>query len=168
MTATYIPLATIALTSTDGEILISGIPNTFRDLVLIGHGRTNRSGQAADIYNITFNGSTTNYPRVVAYGNGSIAASFSDATLNEIRPYALTASTAPAGVFGFMKMQIMDYSATNKHKTVLINEDAASGNDVAMSVYRWTNTAAVNTISIKPLLGTLFAIGSTFSLYGIA
>jgi hypothetical protein len=171
-TPTYIALATTTLTAAANSVTFSSIPTTvngvaLRDLILIGHGRSNRNN-LADLYVIRFNGSNTNYPRVVAYGNGSIRESFSDATLNEIRPYALSAATAGAGIFGFMKMQIMDYSQTNKEKTVLINEDAAAGNDVAMSAYRWTNTAAINQISVAPLLGTQLAIGTTLSLYGIA
>ena len=165
-TNTYTPIASVTLSDTASQVVFSGLPQTFRDLIIIGHGRTNRAN-LGDLYVIRFNGSTTNYPRVVAYGNGSIFASFSDATLNEIRPYALSGATASSGVFGFMKMQIFDYSQTNKEKTVLINEDAAAGNDVSMSAYRWTNTAAINSISLAPLLGTTFSVGSTFTVFGV-
>ncbi len=159
-------LATTTLASASATVTFSSISGSFRDLILIASGRSDRAG-TNDIYKILFNSSTTGYSRVVAYGTGSTASSYSDATLSELRPYALTGASASSGINGFLKMQIMDYTATDKHKTVLNNEDA-TGAELSMSAYRWANTAAITSISIAPLLGTNLVAGSTFSLYGVS
>jgi hypothetical protein len=61
---------------------------------------------------------------------------------------------------------IMDYSATDKHKTVL-----ARSNDASMVTYasasRWASTNAITSILIDPDSTTQIAVGSTLSLYGI-
>lgn len=164
-TATYMALANFTATGNTASVTFASIPNTYRDLVLIANARTDRS-EATDIYKITLNSSGTGYSRVVMFGTGSTQGSYSDAALNEIRPFALTGATAASNTFGFLKMQIMDYSATDKHKTILNNEDA-TGSEVAASAYRWANTSAVTSIQIDQLFGTNFVSGSTFALYGI-
>jgi hypothetical protein len=165
MAAALVPLQNITLSTATASVTFGSIPATMRDLVLICHGRSNRSA-TTDIYKMLINGSTTGYSRVVAYGTGSSASSYSDASLSDLRPYALTGASATSGVYGFVKTQIMDYSATDKHKTILNNEDA-TGAELSMSAYRWANTAAVTSISIAPLLGTTLSAGSTFALYGV-
>ena len=57
----------------------------------------------------------------------------------------------------------MDYSATDKHKTVLIRANHP-GETVACAG-RWANTAAITSITINT--ASTFVIGSVFSLYGI-
>ena len=163
--STYVALATTTLGASAASVTFSSISGSYRDLVLIANARTDRAA-TSDIYKITLNASGTGYSRVVMYGTGSTADSYADASLSAITPYALTGNTATSGVFGFLKMQIMDYSATDKHKTILNNEDA-TGLEVSASAYTWANTNAVTSIEIDQLLGSNFASGSTFSLYGI-
>jgi hypothetical protein len=63
--------------------------------------------------------------------------------------------------------QIMDYSATDKHKTTLVRSNNAADATEAMTG-RYASTTAVTSIEIG-LDGSLsFASGSTFSLYGVA
>jgi hypothetical protein len=74
-------------------------------------------------------------------------------------------SFAPRIAVGSLVVQVMDYSATDKHKTtLLINNQAAYLSYTQAS--RWANTSAINTIRIAPASGS-FAIGCTFALYGI-
>jgi hypothetical protein len=65
---------------------------------------------------------------------------------------------------------IMDYSTTDRHTTVLNRHGRSQASPFAggteMSVNRWANTAAVSTIDIFPGAHS-FAIGATFSLYGV-
>jgi hypothetical protein len=68
------------------------------------------------------------------------------------------------------QIQIMDYSATDKHKNVLIRERfyGATSADVrtAALMARWANTGAISTISIFLNSGNI-AAGARFDLYGI-
>jgi hypothetical protein len=62
-------------------------------------------------------------------------------------------------------IQIMDYSATDKHKTALSRSNNA-GVVVSAHAGRWANTSAVTSINIEAI-GLLYQSGSTFSLYGV-
>jgi hypothetical protein len=67
-------------------------------------------------------------------------------------------------------IQVMDYSATDKHKSVLVraNSDAPSQNGVVAAVAgRWASTSAVTSVVLLPEVGPNFASGSTFNLFGV-
>lgn len=153
-TNTYTALATLTLTGTDTDISFASIPATYRDLVLICSA-TASSGQ--DIL-IKFNNDASNYSRVYAYGPGSGTNSNADSS----NGWGVVRSSASNTV-----LQIMDYSATDKHKSVLSRLNGASDYGVAMIAGRWASTTAINAVSVSVASGT-FSIGSTFSLYGIA
>jgi hypothetical protein len=148
-TPTYTPLATVTLASTAASVTFSSIPATYRDLILVVRG-TLTSG----VGSIRFNGdSGANYTRVGMYGDGSTAASYSG-TSAEIFNSPITDI-----------MNIMDYSATDKHKTY-IARDSNSASLVVAQAGRWANTAAITTVALISPSST-FGVGSTFSLYGV-
>ncbi len=62
--------------------------------------------------------------------------------------------------------QIMDYSATDKHKTVLVRVGNVGNSEVGANAGRWASTAAITSVRVAPNDGT-FSSGSTFNLYGI-
>jgi hypothetical protein len=157
-TSTYVSLATITLASTDSEIIFSSIPATYRDLVVV----VNAQGSATDVFGaLRYNSDTgSNYSWVQMFGISSGTGSGA-ATQSSQRFVYIQNSTAR--VHGIA--QIMDYSATDKHKTTLIR-DSANASEVRAIAGRWANTAAINTVSVLALSGT-FSVGSTFSLYGI-
>jgi hypothetical protein len=151
MTQTYRPLATVTLGSSASSVTFSSIPATYRDLILIAAA----NGSSNEL-NIRFNGdSGANYSRVVAYGPGPT--SFAQTGNTSIQT-GIGTSNFQASI-----TQIMDYSATDKHKTVL---NRGSTSVVAMGASRWANTAAITTLLCSAGSGT-FASGSTFSLYGV-
>jgi hypothetical protein len=157
--STYVPLATIELTSTDSEIVFSSIPATYRDLVLVARGTLNTSN--TDIL-ISLNGNTTdaNYSRVFMFGDGSTTGS---GTTNPrlLTAYAFWGAASQA----MFVTQIMDYSATDKHKTILTRGSRAStGVDAVAN--RFASTAAITTVALTTVAQS-FASGATFSLYGI-
>jgi hypothetical protein len=161
-TPTYIALATITLASTDSEVIFSSIPATYRDLILVIQAKSTTGNPAVVA---RFNSDTgTNYPYVRMTGNGSSAASASittDTFLNLAAAFGINTSGN-----GNIIAQIMDYSATDKHKAVLVrNNDAGLGVEAIGG--RWANTNAISTISIFNTSSISFASGSTFSLYGV-
>jgi hypothetical protein len=91
------------------------------------------------------------------YGNGSSASSDNGSDTG----FAIATGSATSGQTSII--QIMDYSATDKHKTVLIRNGLAS-TFVNASANRWANTAAITTVSFQ--VGT-YGAGSTFNLYGV-
>jgi hypothetical protein len=58
----------------------------------------------------------------------------------------------------------MDYSATDKHKTVIYRADA-NGVSTEANAARWADTAAIT--SLKVLYNTNMKTGMTLSLYGV-
>jgi hypothetical protein len=155
-------LATITLTGTDSEIVFASIPATFKDLILVVGSMTST---AANTFYLQMNGDTSsNYSWVTAWGTGSGTGSASLTNNgNLIGGYTgVSTSTGQTTI-----VQLMDYSATDKHKAVLARHNNSAG-EVSMSTSRWANTAAVNQINLKILPSGSFNSGTTFSLYGVA
>lgn len=160
-TPTYTPLANITLGSSAASVTFSSISQGFRDLVLVVNAQA-ATGSSESYAILRFNSDTgSNYSRVIAFGTGSAAQSFSGSNLLPI-----TTPLNSTGVRGLSVMNIMDYTATDKHKTVLYRDDNPSVSTV-MGAGRWANTAAITTVACVHFSDT-FASGSTFALYGIA
>ena len=155
-TNTYTPLATVTLASTDSEVVFGSIPSSFRDLILIYRGTT---GSADGVFCRVNSDTGSNYSLVRMGGNGS--STFSSSASSTYLPMLYSGSP----VTGFVTLQIMDYSVTDKHKTALTRGGGDYGIVEALAS-RWANTAAITSISISTT-GSSFQIGSTFSLYGV-
>lgn len=152
-TPTYIPLANSTLGSTAATVTFSSIPATYRDLVVIVNGKTS-ANQATGL---RFNSdSGSNYSMVRMYTTASSTSTTTYGLLTTGDPTADTLTIA----------QIMDYSATDKHKPVLIRSNITANNTAAHFV-RWANTAAITTVAVEAI-STTWAAGTTFALYGIA
>ena len=161
MTAAWEVIGSQTLSSASASVTFSSIPSGYRDLVLVFEVK----GATTNAYTgLRFNGdSGSNYSYVNMRGNGSSALSNSG-TLNNAAVGAVfsEASTTEAAT---AIVQIMDYSATDKH-TTLLTRDKSVG-IVSASAVRWANTAAVTSIQILDTGGANYAAGSTFSLYQI-
>jgi hypothetical protein len=158
MTATYVALATVTLTGNDSEILFSSIPGTYRDLVLVMNAATTSNANNR----MRFNGdSGTNYALIFMWGDGGGTATDAfSLSWAAIDWSAFTTTTV--GATNHI-VQIMDYSANNKHKLTLNRGNRAQGL-VETLTNRWANNDPITSISIT---GGTFVAGSTFSLYGI-
>lgn len=158
--ATYVPIQTYTLGSTNSTITFSSIPSTYTDLVLIG----NPIVSASLDYKWYVNGDNTSglYSQTRLLGNGTAASSTRTTAAN----FLYLDATAPAsGSSQNFIMNFMNYSNTTTFKTVLVRYND-SATEVAARVNLWRNTNAINSITISTDTST-FAVGSTFSLYGI-
>ena len=159
-TATYIALANYTVPSGNATaVTFSSIPATYRDLVLVISGKA-VSGES--FFYSYFNADTgANYSRVEMTGSGS--GSGSSATFSNLIPVTLNST----GESVFM-MHIMDYSATDKHKTVLYRNNSVDATaKVLAGAGRWASTNAVNSVKIEGFSTASMAQGVTLSLYGI-
>ena len=159
-TPTYDLIASNVLSSSASSVTFSSIPATYRDLVLVIEA-TRLSG--TDFAYLRFNGDTgANYSNVAMTGDGSTDYSQSGSGSDQGR-FAILGNTSK----NLAIISIMDYSATDKHKTFLTrSNDGATANGVWAFVSRWANTAAINSIVIDEGTSS-FTSGSTFYLYGI-
>jgi len=157
-TPTYTPLANLTLSGTAASVTFSSISQAYRDLVLVFYG----NATTFQDFNIRINGDTgANYSQMFMRGNGGATAS------NGTQSTTIMQCTVSSMLQSANKVQylvnIMDYSATDKHKAMLVEGTNANVGTETMSG-RWASTAAITNISII----ASFAAGSTFALYGIA
>jgi hypothetical protein len=153
----YIALATTTLGSSAASVSFSSIPATYKDLILVLEGTVSTAVNVL----VSLNSDTSNvYTRVQMTGSGSSAASSSGTHPGLYMVYG------ESGQRVFAQLQLMDYSATDKHKTAL-SRGHTSGSEVAARALRWPSTAAVNSMTVTAQTGT-FLTGSRLSLYGVA
>lgn len=157
-TPKYEWIASQVLTSSAASVTFSSIPGTYRDLVLI----CDVTATATAALRARFNNDTGgNYSRVTMTGNGSSANSYSG-TNDSLTTVIAQLGTSAANIAVY---NIMDYTATDKHKSVLARYNNTS-QGVETDAYRWANTSAINEIDVFPSNDN-FAAGSTFHLYGV-
>tara|TARA_R110001606_G_scaffold134770_2_gene271420 strand:- start:128 stop:598 length:471 start_codon:yes stop_codon:yes gene_type:complete len=152
---TYTLIDSVTLGSSAASVTFSGIDQSYGDLII----SVDASNSGIEDFLMTLNSDTTNanYRNVRMRGNGSTT--YSNSQTNR---QIATIFTDPS----YAQIQLMDYSATDKHTSALARSGLASS-QVWAYAWRWANTAAVTSIQLSPGAGTLNT-GSTFFLYGIA
>ena len=164
-TNTYVALRTETVAVATGTVTfdLTGISG-YTDLVLV---TSTKMVTADKNLALQFNGDTgTNYSITNLYGSGSAAGSYRLATQSNmlLDNYAYINTTN----FKTTITSIQNYSNTTTYKTVLSRANSAS-TGVDATVGLWRSTAAITSITLLTQQGgSNFAVGSTFSLYGIA
>ena len=155
-------------------ITISGIPATYRDLLLIVDLRSNRVASTDDDLGIRFNNdSAGNY---VWQRTQTVNVTQGDSigvAVTSIGGVSCPASLAPAGASAPIQILIPDYRNTLFRKNVLIHagfiqSDLAAGQINQLQVRgEWRSTAAINRIDLVSLNAAQWLTGSVATLYGI-
>jgi hypothetical protein len=163
-TNTYVALDKITVTgSAVPSITFTGISQGYTDLILVVNGKVTT---AADNLKIQVgNGSidtNSNYSYVYLAGDGASPTSGN----NSSQPSTLS------GRLGIVNstniIHFMNYSNTTTYKSILSRgNDASTNGQVAAYFCTWRSTAAINTIKILEQTGDTYAVGTTFSLYGV-
>jgi hypothetical protein len=162
MASTYEKIATTTLASTASTVTFSSISGAYTDLVLILNLKAAAGANAYPI--IKFNNDGTNvYSSTPISGNGSTASS----SRTTSGPGYITQSAVESSTeFNFNGIyNIQNYSNTTTYKTLIGRSNNAAGHVEAI-VTLWSNTAAINRIDLDNA-NQLFAIGCTFTIYGI-
>lgn len=159
MAQSLTPLANITLGSAQATVTFSSISQAYRDLIIVMSPIATTTANAG---RMRFNSDTgSNYAWVQMYGDGTSAGTNTNASATEFIGIQ-SETTATSSV-----LHIMDYSATDKHKTVLARTNNTGGLASAVA-QRWANTSAVTSISLFMTASTTYAAGSTFALYGVS
>jgi hypothetical protein len=159
-------LASITLQQASASVSFSGIPQNYRDLVLVSTVRNTYAGTGNDGFEYRFNGDSGlnyNWVRMFGIGSGSGSSSASS-NVGILSVGRLNEGNTTANTFSLNTIQIMDYAATDKHK-VTISRSNIPNDSVWAWAGRWASTAALNSIVVTTPNGQL-ATGSTFNLYG--
>lgn len=143
------------------------IPNVYTDLVVKASIRTNRTTIGDGVY-LKLNTSSANYSWRDIEGNGSSTAlaGYTNTT-NYI--FTTNATNSTTSTFGNAEFYIPNYTGTNSKA---ISADSATENNgsdgtLVWNSALWSNTSAINAISLNPTSSWSFAQYSTAYLYGI-
>jgi hypothetical protein len=161
-TNTYVALDKATVTTATPSITFTNINQGYTDLVIIAN--TKNSSVSVNSLELRFNGdSATNYSLTFFYGDGTSAVSSRLSNRNQgIIGWDSTTEFTPSIV------NIQNYSNATTFKTVLCRSSDATGR-VAAWVNLWRKTPeAITSITINSQSPANIAVGSTFSLYGIA
>jgi hypothetical protein len=159
-------LATTTLASASATVTFSSISGAYRDLRLVMN--VGCSAASNVLYVRVNNDTTSSMSAVFAGGTGSgSGSSGTDSGTNRGLLAGFVLVGAPTTLQGVSTMDIMDYSATDKHKTSITRTNDA-GTVTEMVAARWPQTSAITTLTCYWNGGTNFIAGSTFTLYGIA
>ena len=159
----YESIATTTLSTTTATVTFSSIPSTYTHLQLRGLVRTNRAS-SIDSLDLRINGSSpTKYHEL--RGNGSSASASSGNVANGIIP----GGNAGSNVFGVFVADILDYTDTNKNKTIrtLCGYDDNGSGEIDFTSSFNNSTSAVTSLEIGVGTGNSFVQYSHFALYGI-
>jgi len=164
----FYQIATTTLGSAQASIEFTGIPSTYTHFQVRGIGRSTFADTDANVY-MQFNSDTANnYSYHYVYGNGSLVGSGSATSQPETLVGRITAANSTANRFGTMFADILDYTNTNKFKTVrsITGHDQNGSGTVWLFSSNWRSTNAVTSIKLYPSAGS-FAQYSSFQLYGV-
>lgn len=143
----------------------SSIPQGYTDLVLVSQLTGSAANNQINIQ--VGNGSVdtgSNYSFTQLYGTGSAAASARSTSQTSILLGYTDAATT--SIDSNLIASIQNYSNTTTNKTILSRGNSPARATAAI-VGLWRSTSAINIITVSTGSST-FAVGSTFTIYGIA
>jgi hypothetical protein len=167
MATTYEPIATTTLGSAAASYTFSSIPGTYTDLVVVASAKSSLTTTTQ--VQLTFNSdTTTNYSYTRLLGDGSAASSARASTQSYVEVGYIAGNTGSPSPDLFT-LNIQNYSNATTFKTFLSRWGSmnAANQYVAAVVGLWRKTPEAITSLTLTANSANFAVGSTFTLYGI-
>jgi hypothetical protein len=164
MANTFELIASTTLGSAQANIDFTSIPSTYTDLCLKFSARTAQA-EVATWLKIAFNGSAASFSSRYLVGNGSAASS------NTLAQYGGdgVSANATASTFSNVEIYIPNYagSANKSYSVDSVTENNATSAFALLIAGLWSNTAAINQITLTPNTGANFVQHSSAYLYGV-
>ena len=159
MAATYEPIVTVTASgSSSSQTVMTSIPQTYTDLILVIQGGANGTGIYFRVGNGSLDsGSNYSFTKMYGYGSGYGSSRLSNQTKGEFG--------GSWSVNDNMILHFQNYSNTSTYKTVLGRQNSAV-DTVTASVTMWRSTSAIDQIQILTD-GANFGSNTTFTLYGV-
>jgi hypothetical protein len=148
------------------SIDFGSIAATGTDLLLVVSARSSNSSVSRTM-NLRVNGSSISYGDKSLIGSGSAASSAGDAGGGtQIYTGEIPAATSTSSTFANISIYIPNYAgSTNKSFSIdNVNENNATASQTTMGAGRWSDTAAITSISLTQPSAN-FVQHSTASLY---
>lgn len=169
MANTYTLISSNTLSSSAASVTFSSIPATYTDLKLVALARTAWGTDTNDQFRMQLNGDTgANYTYSQITGTGSVVDPGYATTTFIINPQTNT-SAMTTSIFASHEVYIPNYSGST-NKTLSSDNVSEQNNTLSYaSLYAgfWSNTAAINSMTLFTFRGSGFVSGSSFYLYGI-
>ena len=167
--ATYDFISTETLASTASIVNIGGITSAYTDFVLSCFVRSTAALGTTDLL-LRFNVNAGNaYDGGYMTGNGSAATAARYTNSSYAAPMGIMAAgNLAAGIFSSALITAPGYSNTTTYKNAhcLSGSDYNGGGNTMLAVNTYGYTVAITNIQLLPASGN-FAVGSSFTLYGI-
>lgn len=148
----------------------TSIPSTYTDLLLKVSLRDSRSGANLNNVQVSLNGSSSGYSERLLYGNGTAASTATNSGSTYWQYQYVPSASATASIFSNWEIYIPSYTNTSINKSGYIDsatENNATNSIVALNSVLWSNTSAVNRVTLNPDGAYTFPQYSTAYLYGI-
>ena len=150
------------------NIDFTSIPSTYTDLIVKASMRLNTGTNIQVPVSLRFNGSTSGYTYKSLFGDGSTAASYGSGVTDRIDIQYANSPTATSNTFNNFEIYIPNYAGSTNKST---SYDSAMENNTSAAYFiamanLWSNTAAINQITLTPGSGN-FVQYSTAYLYGV-
>ena len=164
---TYEKIATTTLSSVANTVSFSSITGSYTDLIVVASIRMDNASSGNQNTLIRLNDdSDSNYSWTYMLGDGSSA---STSRTNNTNSFLVSSvGNDSANRYSSEIWHLNNYSNTTTYKTALLRHSASYGNQVQAWLGLWRSTSAINKILIIGSSSTNFAVGSVFTLYGIA
>jgi hypothetical protein len=173
-TSAFDSLGSVTLASATNTITFTNIPQTYTHLHLKAYLQANGPGAGAYGDFAYFNSdSTESYRRHGLYGDGSSASAYvTSGSSDNSKGGFFNYWGATGSIFATSVADILDYSNTNKFKTVraIAGADNNGSGSIVLTSCLWRKTEAISSITFQPNLGFggfVYNPGSTISLYGV-
>jgi hypothetical protein len=166
----YDALATVTLSAATASVTFAGIPSGYKHLQIRYIARSDNASTVNSGTGIQFNSdSGSNYSSHLVAGDGSTAGTDSFPSQTYMFGFLTAGGNATSNVFGTGIIDILDYSSTNKYKTLrTLNGIDNNGSGIArLSSGLWMSTNSVTSIFIDNRAGNLYSQYSSFALYGV-
>jgi hypothetical protein len=173
-TNSYESIATVTVGSGGAaNVEFTSIPSTYSHLQVRVFAQTNRATFGRDMVKLNVNTDTgNNYSHHYILGDGGSAIAGAASTTNKIDLGEV--GTGVGSTFGIIILDLLDYTNTNKYKTIrsLFGGDhngtiASFGGTVGLFSGLWQSTSAITSLKFAPVNGAQFNQYSHFALYGI-
>jgi hypothetical protein len=158
--STYTPIATTTLSGTSTSVVFNSFSG-YTDIILVANIIPSGTGLSPQMRINSDSGS--NYSYTILYGNGTAAGSGRGSSLTTT--YWYYANSPATGSPTPYIINFMNYSNTSTYKTIL-GRFGGAGVETDAQVCLWRNTAAITSFEFFTSASS-FALGSTFTLYGI-
>ena len=148
------------------SIDFTSIPATYTDLKLVASIRNVSYRQTI----IKFNNSSANFTLKMLLGNGASAVSYDQAAFGyNMTGYVPLDGTDTANTFGSWELYLPNYTSSNYKSGSfdVVSENNGTTAYANMEAGLWSQTAAINQLTILPYGSVNFVQYSTAYLYGI-